>query len=348
VGAGGPSRLLGCHPVKPVTVLGFGSAIVDTSTSVSDAQLRQLGLTKGSMRLATRQEQERIIAAIPGEWQRQGGGSIANSLAGLALLGIDSALYTAVGQDADGALFAKDLADVGVEVVLSDHEYQEGTGRCIVLVTDDGQRTMLTYLGASQELDVDLFPFKLTTGTPFLLIEGYLLDVPGLGERLFSIARTVRRYGTKVVFSLSDAGLVERHLPALRRALPSSIDYLLANGEEASAFTQRSDLEQIVDALVAMRFGGAITLGSRGALYFGEGVYEYREAPAYAQPIDTTGAGDLFAAGFIAGLAHELAPVDALRLGQSLAAEVIAHSGARPECDLGDWLADHEPDLANS
>jgi sugar/nucleoside kinase (ribokinase family) len=334
--------------VKPITVLGFGSAIVDASISVNDAKLRELGLTKGSMQLVSWEEQQRILDAISGDWERHGGGSIANSLVGLALLGVDTAIYTAVGADSDGALFAQDLADVGVEVVLSEQEYHSGTGRCIVLVTDDGQRTMLTYLGASQELAVELFPFKLTTGTPFLFIEGYLLDVPGLGERLFALARTARRYGTKVIFSLSDAGLVERHLPALHRALPDSIDYLLANGEEASAFTRRSDLDQIVEALTSMRFAGAVTLGERGALYFGDGNYEYLEVPSYAEPLDTTGAGDLFAAGFIAGLVHGLTPHDTLRLGQSLAAEIIAHPGARPRSDLGTWLAEHESDLANT
>lgn len=334
--------------MKPVTVLGFGSAIVDLSIHVGDAQLRQLGLTKGSMRLASREEQDDIIEALPGEWSRQGGGSIANSLVGLSLLGVDSALYTAIGSDSDGSVFTKDLSDLGVEVVLSETEYLAATGRCLVLVTEDGQRTMLTYLGASQELTAELFPFKVATGTPYLFVEGYLLDVPGLGDRLFEVARTARRYGTKVVFSLSDAALVERHHKSLQRLLPASVDYLLANGEEASAFTQRSDLDQIVEVLSSMRFAGAVTLGDRGALYFGADGYEYLEAPSYAHVVDTTGAGDLFAAGFIAGLVHELNPVDALRLGQSLAAEVIAHPGARPEVDLGIWLADHEPDLANS
>ncbi|KJE77812.1 adenosine kinase [Ferrimicrobium acidiphilum] len=334
--------------MKPVTVLGFGSAIVDVSIPVADTQLRQLGLTKGSMRLATREEQERIIGSLPGDWDRQGGGSIANSLVGLSLLGVDSALYTAIGGDSDGNIFTRDLSELGVEVVLSEQAYSAGTGRCVVLVTEDGQRTMLTYLGASQELSAELFPFKVATGTPFLFVEGYLLDVPGLGDRLFEVARTARRYGTKVVFSLSDAGLVERHLKSLQRLLPASVDYLLANGEEASAFTQRSDLDQIVEVLSNMRFAGAVTLGDRGALYFGADRYEYLEAPTYAHAVDTTGAGDLFAAGFIAGLVHELNPVDALRLGQALAAEVIAHPGARPQVDLGAWLAEHEPDLANT
>lgn len=334
--------------MKPVTVLGFGSAIVDVSTVVGETQLRQLGLAKGSMRLATQEEQQHIIAGLPGEWERHGGGSVANTLVGLSLLGVQSALYTAVGEDDDGSLFAQDLSELGVEVVLSEQQYAQGTGRCVVLVTEDGQRTMLTYLGASQELTAELFPFKVATGTPYLFIEGYLLDVPGLGDRLFEVARTARRYGTKVIFSLSDASLVERHRKSLQRLLPASIDYLLANGEEASAFSQRSDLDQIVEVLSGMRFSGAITLGDHGAVYFGSDAYEYLEVPDYALAVDTTGAGDMFAAGFIAGLVHELRPLDVLRLGQSLAAEVIAHPGARPLVGLGDWLSEHEPDLANT
>jgi sugar/nucleoside kinase (ribokinase family) len=320
-------------------LVGVGSALVDLTAQVKPEELSALGLEPGTMTLVDEAGAGRLAEAVRPR-ARSSGGSVANTVVGVAALGGRAGFVGCTGDDELGRVFREDLAAAGV--VLGDGAPRAGgaTGRCLVLVTPDGQRTMATFLGVATDLrPEDLDPVLLQRAA-VVYLEGYLLDVPraaGLLERAVALAHEGE---AAVALGLSDPLLVARHRDRLLGLLEAgSVDVVVGNAEEARALAGSRGQEAALGFLEELGVLGAVTLGGEGAVVVAP-EDRYR-VPARAVPVvDTTGAGDLFAAGFLYGLARGAGPGDAARLGTAAAATVLGHLGGRPEGDLRALVAE--------
>jgi sugar/nucleoside kinase (ribokinase family) len=328
---------------RRLDVLAIGNAIVDVIGDADDGFLKQQGMHKGAMRLIDEGEAARLYEAM-GPAREASGGSAANTVAGLASLGLRAAFIGQLADDQLGQIFAHDIRSLGVEFETPAKDGIGATARCLILVTPDAQRTMNTFLGAAQMLGPDAVDAGHVAQAKILYLEGYLWDPADPRAAMYKAMDAARAAGTKVAFTLSDGFVVDRHREDLARLLDERrIDILFANQVEAESLAQTSDVESAVAALKDKVETLVVTRHEHGALAVrGE---ERAEVPAepIAKLVDTTGAGDLFAAGFLAGEARGLSLEQSLKLGAICAAEVIQHYGARPEADLralaGDLLA---------
>lgn len=316
-------------------VLCIGNAIVDVIAAADDAFLAQEGLDKGAMRLIDEEEATRLYGKM-GPGREISGGSAGNTAAGIAMLGARAGFVGQVAADQLGEVYAHDIRSVGVEFdtpVLAPGE--AATARCLVLVTPDAQRTMNTFLGAAQYLDLEALDEKQVEAAAILYLEGYLWDpeMPRQAmERAIDVARAA---GRKVAFTLSDSFCVERHRDGFNELIDSGrLDILFANEAEIVSLTGESGFDAAVSAAAARLPLLVVTRSEKGAIAVENG----RRVDVPAEPVDeivdTTGAGDLFAAGFLTGHAQGRSVEDSLRMGAIAAAEVISHYGARPEQDL--------------
>jgi sugar/nucleoside kinase (ribokinase family) len=319
---------------RRLDVLAIGNAIVDVIADADDHFLAREGMHKGAMRLIDEAEAERLYADM-GPARELSGGSAANTAAGIAALGLKAGFIGQLGEDQLGEVFAHDIRTLGVEFDTPARSGIGATARCLILVTPDAQRTMNTFLGAAQMLGPDAVDPGDVAAAKILYLEGYLWDPADPRAAMYKAMDAARAAGTKVAFTLSDSFVVERHRADLMKLLDERrIDILFANQVEAEALAQLPDadsaiaaLRDKVDTLVVTRHEHGAT-ATRGA--------ERADVPAepIRELVDTTGAGDLFAAGFLAGEARGLGLANSLRLGAIAAAEVIQHYGARPEADL--------------
>lgn len=321
-------------PASTLDVLAIGNAIVDVITPVSDSFLAREALLKGAMRLIDATEAKRLYVAM-GPAREISGGSAANTVVGLAALGHRAAFVGRVACDQLGEVFAHDLTAAGVAFTTPAGDTDPPTARCLVLVTPDGQRTMNTYLGASQLLDEGDIADGDIAAADILYLEGYLWDPVGPRAAMRAAIATARAAGRKVAFTLSDGFCVDRHRDDFRQLLAEGlIDILFANEGELIALLRAPDF----DAALMMAEGAAplivATRSEKGAVVLAGSVAHSVPAAPVARVVDTTGAGDLFAAGFLAGLARGRPLPDCARLGAIAAAEIISHYGARPEADL--------------
>jgi sugar/nucleoside kinase (ribokinase family) len=315
-------------------VLAIGNAIVDVLADADEAFLEAQGLDKGGMRLIDEAEAERLYGLM-GPGREASGGSAGNTAAGLAALGIRTGFIGQVADDQLGSIYRHDIRSLGVTFDTPVLEHVGATARCLILVTSDAQRTMNTFLGAAQQLPAEAIDLNQVRSAGILYLEGYLWDpeVPRAAmERAIAAARGA---GRKVAFTLSDTFCVERHRAGFYRLLDEKkVDILFANEAELVAMTGEAEFEAGLSALAAKVPLLVVTRGDQGAV----AVAGAERARVPAEPIerlvDTTGAGDLFAAGFLAGQAKGLGLKASLKLGAIAAAEVIQHYGARPEKDL--------------
>ena len=315
-------------------VLTIGNAIVDVLAPVDDALLAAHGLPKGAMRLIDASEATRLYAAFPPA-REVSGGSAANTAAGVAALGARAGFIGRVGDDELGEIFAHDIRAAGVAYVTPVGMIEPPTARCLIAVTPDAQRTMSTYLGAAQMLDAADLNDTHVASAAILYLEGYLWDPErprAAMRRAIEVARAAKR---RVAFSLSDAFLLARHGDDFRALLAGGlVDVLFANEGEAMALTGAADLDGAVAALAGAAPVVAITRGAGGAVVLAGAQRHAVPAARVDHVVDTTGAGDLFAAGFLVGLARDLPLPRCAELGAVAAGEVISHYGARPEADL--------------
>jgi sugar/nucleoside kinase (ribokinase family) len=315
-------------------VLAIGNAIVDVIAATDDGFLEEEGLAKGSMRLIDADEATRLYERM-GPGRETSGGSAANTVAGIAALGGRAGFIGQVAEDQLGEIFTHDIRGLGVEFQTPAKDFGTPTARCLILVTPDAQRTMNTFLGASQNLPAAALDAAQIESAAILYLEGYLWDPEeprAAMEQAIDIARSAER---KVAFTLSDSFCISRHRDGFLRLIDEGrIDILFANEDEIKALSGEEDF----DAAVAMAAGKVETLvvtrSENGAI----AVQGSKRAEVGAEPVekvvDTTGAGDLFAAGFLAGQAQGRSLEESLRMGAIAAAEVISHYGARPEADL--------------
>jgi sugar/nucleoside kinase (ribokinase family) len=319
---------------KIVDVLAIGNAIVDVIADADEAFLQTSGLAKGGMQLIDAAEAERLYGAM-GPGRELSGGSAANTVAGLAALGLKTAFIGQVGDDELGRIFTHDISALGVKFETPAKTDAGPTARCLILVTADAQRTMSTFLGAAQQLDRSAVTEEWIAAAKILYLEGYLWDPQEPRSAMESAIALARKHSTTVAFTLSDSFVVARHGDDFLRLIDEGkIDILFANEQEFLQLSLATELGAALDTFSAKIGTIVVTRSEKGATACrGD---ERVEVPAepIERLVDTTGAGDLFAAGFLAGQALGRSLEESLRLGAIAASEVIQHYGARPELDL--------------
>jgi sugar/nucleoside kinase (ribokinase family) len=319
---------------RRLDVLAIGNAIVDVIANASDDDVARQGMHKGAMRLIDEAEAVRLYRDM-GPAREASGGSAANTVAGVASLGLRAGFIGQLADDQLGAIFAHDIRSLGVEFDTPAKSGVGATARCLILVTPDAQRTMNTFLGAAQRLGPEAVHPAHVGQARILYLEGYLWDPEEPRQAMYKAMDAARDAGTKVAFTLSDGFVVDRHRADLMRLLDERrIDILFANQVEAESLAQVSDVDAAVEALKDRVETLVVTRHEHGALAVRGAERVAVPAEAIEKLVDTTGAGDLFAAGFLAGEARGLGLERSLRLGAVCAAEVIQHYGARPEADL--------------
>jgi sugar/nucleoside kinase (ribokinase family) len=307
---------------------------VDVIATCDESFIAERGLTKGSMQLLTAREADDLYAAMRPA-REISGGSAANSMAGLAALGLDVAFIGQVAADQLGEIFAHDMTSLGVRFETPPLDDDLPTGRCLILVTPDAQRTMNTVLGAAQMLEAKDVDLGAVAGAGIIYLEGYLWDPAAPRAAMEAAIDAARNAGRKVAFTLSDSFCISRHRDSFLKLIADRrIDILFANEAEITELAGEADFDAAVAAIAPQVATLVVTRSEKGAI----AVSGEERASVPAQPIerlvDTTGAGDLFAAGFLAGQARGLGLEVSLKLGAIAAAEVIQHYGARPEADL--------------
>ncbi|WP_415183611.1 adenosine kinase [Phaeovulum sp.] len=325
--------------MKKYQVAGIGNAIVDVLAQTDDTFLDHMGISKGVMQLIGRDRAETLYAAMDDRTEAPGG-SVANTLAGLGNMGLTTAFIGRVRDDALGRFYARSMEAEGTDFV--NPPVAEGdlpTSRSMIFVTPDGERSMNTYLGISADLSTEDVPLAVAENAELLFLEGYLFDKDHGKAAFLKAAQACHRGGGRAGVALSDPFCVDRHRDSFRRLVRDEMDYVIGNEHEWEALYQ-TDLENALAQaasecamVICTRSGADVVLINRG---------ERVEVPVHrVVPVDATGAGDQFAAGFLYGYATGQSLSVAGKMGCLAAGEVISHFGARPEVDLKAMFRGH-------
>lgn len=318
-------------------VAGIGNAIVDVLAHASESRLAELKLAKGVMTLIDAQEAETLYAQM-GAGVECSGGSAANTVAGIAAMGGRAAFIGKVKDDGLGQVFRQDLALLGVHFPTRAAADGRGTARCLIFVTPDAQRTMQTYLGACVELSPKDVDEDVVAHAQVTYLEGYLWDPPQAKEAFRKAARIAHDAGRKVALSLSDPFCVERHRAELLDLLKDHVDIVFANEAEISSLFQ-TDFDGAARQIAQFCDIAALTRSAKGSVVVAGDLVIHQAAEPVAQVVDTTGAGDLYAAGFLRGLTQGLDLGLCAKLGGIAAADIIQQVGARPKAGLSTLIA---------
>ena len=316
-----------------VQLLGISNAIVDILAHVDDDFLEQIGAVPGSMTLVD-MDRAREMYARMGPATEMSGGSVANSIAGFANLGGSSAYIGRVKADQLGGIFNHDMRSLGVDVRLEAAKDGAPTARSLILITEDGQRTMQTYLGACTELGVsDITPESV--GTPkAMLIEGYVWDLPEGPDLTAKAIDIAKRNGTAVALSLSDSFCVERHRDSFEHAVRNGVDIVVADEDEVAALVGADSYNDTIEALEDYDNLFAMTRSEKGSVIVHGDEFIVQPATRVDQVVDTTGAGDAYTAGFLYGWVNDKPLAECARLGTFCGATVVQQLGARIEPGL--------------
>ncbi|HUF99748.1 MAG TPA: adenosine kinase [Ilumatobacter sp.] len=314
-------------------VVGMGNALVDVIAHAPDAFLEQHQLVKGWMDLIDTDRALQLYQAL-GSAVEMSGGSAANTVCGVASFGSRAAYIGKVSADDLGDVFGHDLLAVGVQFRPGGRDNDIPTGRCIIVVTPDAERTMNTYLGASSLLAIGDVDIDTVAQGTVLYMEGYLFDRPEAKEAFRVAAGVAHEAGRQVSLTLSDSFCVERHRDDFRALVSDEVDLLFGNEAEIKALYETETLDQAVQAVRADCPLVAITVSARGSLVVTPNEVITAPAVSVRKVVDTTGAGDLYAAGFLHGLTRGRELADCAHLGSIAAAEVISHVGPRPLVEL--------------
>lgn len=319
--------------MKAYQVAGIGNAIVDVISTVDDHFLDHMGIHKGIMQLVERERAETLYGAMR-ERAEASGGSVCNTIAGLGALGLRTALVGRVASDSLGRFFAQDTERTGTAFVNPPVQGADlPTSRSMIFVTPDGERSMNTYLGISAEVGPDDVDPAVMAASEVVFLEGYLFDKDKGKAAFLKAARACRAAGGRAGIALSDPFCVDRHRADFRSLVANEMDYVIGNQQEWTSLYQVNDLDEAL-ALAAADCGTVVCTRSGDAVVL---IQDGRrvEAPVRAvTPVDATGAGDQFAAGFLYGFVRGLPLEVAGRMGCIAAAEVIGHIGARPRRDV--------------
>lgn len=333
-------------------VLGIGNALVDIISMADERTLAALGLIKGSMSLVDEQKTEFLynyISCIKEDFltppKEMSGGCVANTVAGVAAFGGKAAFIGKVSDDYFGNRFIRKLRERGVSFDTKYSDGTTGTGRSLVIVSqDDASRTMCTYLGAGQQLEIKDIEEDKIARTKVIFIEGYLLDCPNGMEVIHKVLQYAHAHGCKIAFTLSDSLCVKRHHDAMWLLVHHHVDILFANKREINALCSTEDFSESISKMQEQCLKedmiAALTCTEEGVIVINKNQC-IRVEPGYVKKIvDSTGTGDLFAAGFLYGYTHDYTMAQCGALGNMAAAEVLSHLGARPKKDLSIMLAE--------
>jgi sugar/nucleoside kinase (ribokinase family) len=316
-------------------VVAIGNAIVDILAQSTDAFLAERGMTKGSMQLVFSPAEADALYATMGPGVEASGGSAANTVAGVAALGGACGFIGQVADDQLGEVFAHDIRAGGIAFTTAPRSGEPTTARCLIFVTPDGQRTMNTFLGASQFLPEAALDRQMIADAAILYLEGYLWDPAEPRAAMRAAIEVARGAGRKVAFTLSDTFCISRHGDDFRALIADGqVDILFANENELVALAGAENFEAAVATVAPQVPTLVVTRGAEGAIAVQDGQRVSVAAEPIERVVDTTGAGDLFAAGFLHGQAQGWDVGRSLKLGAVCAAEIISHFGARPQVDL--------------
>ncbi len=321
-------------------VVAIGNAIVDVLAHADDAFLATHGLEKGAMQLMEPSVAEKLYSAM-GPGLEVSGGSAANTLAGIAALGHACAFIGQIRDDQLGAVFAHDIRAMGIDFDVPARIEEPPTGRCLILVSPDGHRTMNTSLGAAHYLPREAAKPELIADARYLYLEGYMWDPPEPRQAILLAIKAARAAGRKIALTLSVTFFIMQYRADFLKLIDDGlIDILFCNGEEAACLLEMDDAEAASVALAGRVPTLVVTHGADGASAFNHGERVDVPAEPIDKVVDTTGAGDLFAAGYLVGQIRGLSPQQSLKLGAICAAEIISHVGARPMIDLNALVAE--------
>ena len=314
----------------------IGNAIVDILSRTSFETLNKLKISKGSMQLVNKELSDKILKYVENPLIVSGG-SAANTAVGFQSFGGRCNFIGQIGNDEFGELFSKDLNNSGVFFQSQVFELAEKTSKSIVLVTPDAERSMNTFLGASNKFNLNSVKKEFIINSSMIYIEGYLFDQPEAKEAIYHCCNIAKLNNNKIALSLSDLFCVDRHRDDFLNLIDKYVDIIFANENEIKSLYQ-SDIEVSINNIKNKVYIGAITLGSKGSIVF-ENKVEYHIDPIFVKEvIDTTGAGDLFASGFLFGLINNQSMEKCGYLGNKAASETIKYIGARPKISLKSFL----------
>jgi sugar/nucleoside kinase (ribokinase family) len=318
---------------KTYDVVAIGNAIVDVLAFADDSFIEAQKMRKGAMQLINADLAETLYGAM-GQATEVSGGSAANTLAGMADLGSRTAFIGKVNHDELGRIFRHDMNAIGVEFKTPEATNGIPTARCLIVVTPDGQRTMNTYLGAAGEIHTDDVDTALISNAQIFYGEGYMWDLDVTKAALRHAFATAKKAGTKIAFTLSDVFCVERSREDYLAMIRDDFDILFCNHDEASALYPGKSFEEVLDLMQGQCDVVAITCGSKGSIILTPDARITVDAIRVHEVVDTTGAGDLYAAGFLYGHTPGLPLAECGRLGSACASDIITHLGARAQKPL--------------
>ena len=318
-------------------VVGIGNALVDVLSHEGDDFVDRMDLVKGSMTLIEEERAEELYAAMSHRTEMSGG-SAANTVAGVASFGGRAAYIGRVRDDDLGTVFDHDLKSLDVTFTSPRAGDGPSTGRCMIIVTSDAQRTMNTYLGASSMLCPDHLDLDLIEASEVTYLEGYLYDRPEAKDAYRAAAEAAHAAGRKVALSLSDSFCVDRHRVDFLQLVAEGVDILFANEAEITALYEVDSFDAAREKVSGHCEIACLTRGAQGSVIVTDGAAHEVPAHPIDRVVDTTAAGDLYAAGFLYGYTQGMAHERAGRLGSIAASAVIGHTGARPGMSLGQLL----------
>jgi len=318
-------------------VLGIGNAIIHVIAPVREDVLVRENITKASMTLIDQKQALHLHAAFKKsspQISEIAGGSGANTVAGIAALGVSAAYIGKVADDGLGKRFTNSMEALGVTCPTAPLKKGEATARSLIAVTPDGERSMSTYLGANVTFGVKDIDADIVRASAVTYMEGYLFDTEDQRAAFVKAAEIATAAGRTVALTLSDSFCVDRHRASFRQLIKTQIDILFANEEELLSLYETDDFDKAVELLRADTALAAVTRSEKGSVVIGDGEPIVVAAEPVDKVVDTTGAGDQYAAGFLYGVARDLPLATCARLGHIAAAEVISHYGPRPETDF--------------
>lgn len=315
--------------MKKFHVYGIGNALLDLDFEVSVATLERLNIDKGLMTLIDEEKHHYLLEELDGiKHLKACGGSVANTLFTLQQMGAETFYSCKIGNDEAGDFFYRNLLSQGIHTNLHECEREGVTGKCIVMVTPDADRTMNTFLGATSNFSKEQLSETALKSAEYLYIEGYLVASPTGCEAAIVARKMANEHNIKVALSLSDPNMVSYFKPGLCDIIGEKVDILFCNEDEAVLFTESTDLEQAKERLKNYTRSFVITLGSRGALVYNGTEYSH-VLPYKTTVLDTVGAGDVFAGVFLYGITHGFGYFHAADLANYAAAKVVAKFGPR-------------------
>jgi len=327
-------------PKKKIDLVGIGNAIVDIVTNIDDDFLRRNLLEKGSMNLINLEDSGKILKDC--EIIKQiSGGSAANTVVSLANLGNNVEFIGRIKNDKFGNFFSKDIKESGALFNSKYVDTKESSAHSIILITPDAQRTMCTYLGASIEFEPNNVNYESIKTSKYLYLEGYLWDSELAKQAFIRAAKIAKEAKTKIILSLSDSFCVDRHRESFLNLINDFVDILFCNEEELKSLFKQIDLEQCKIEIKSLCELTAITLGEKGSLIVNKDETEFIKPFRFGKVIDTTGAGDIFAGGFIHGLINNLSLNECGQIGSICAGHIVTQIGSRSKINLKKLISEN-------